>query len=109
MCLLRNSLTRNHAFPAWPTDHGPGQGGTFTGLLSKVTEPVRASALPLRVAPVSSEMDACAIMIPANVVVVPRVAELPTCQNTFSGNAPPLRTTSLLFAAVVRVETIWKM
>jgi hypothetical protein len=48
-------------------------------------------------------------MVPAKVVVVPSVAELPTCQNTSSAVAPPLRMTSLLFAAVVSVETIWKM
>lgn len=81
----------------------------MTGLLSNVTAPVRASALPFRVAPVSSETLASAIMVPAKVVVVPSVAELPTCQNTSSAVAPPLRMTSLLFAAVVRVETIWKM
>jgi len=48
-------------------------------------------------------------MVPANVVVVPSVAELPTCQNTFSDRAPPARMTWLLFAAVVSVDTIWKI
>jgi hypothetical protein len=73
------------------------------------TPPVRASALPFRVAPVSSETDAWAIIVPANVVLVPSVAELPTCQKTSADVAPPLRMTSLSFAAVVSVETIWKM
>jgi hypothetical protein len=58
---------------------------------------------------VSSETDACAIMVPANVVLVPSVAELPTCQNTSPDVAPPLRMTSLFVAAVVSVDTIWKM
>jgi hypothetical protein len=48
-------------------------------------------------------------MVPANVVLVPRVAELPTCQNTSPDVAPPLKMTSLLLAAVVSVDTIWKM
>src|ERR1700727_3820057 len=48
-------------------------------------------------------------MVPANVVLVPRVAELPTSQNTCSGTAPPERMTSLFPAAVVRVDTIWKI
>ena len=34
-------------------------------------------------------------MFPWNVLLVPRVAELPTCQNTFLGRAPPARMTSL--------------
>jgi hypothetical protein len=78
-------------------------------LLSNVTAPVRARALPFSVAPVVSVTDAWAIMVPANVVLVPRVAELPTCQNTFSDTAPPDRMTWLLPAAVVRVDTIWKI
>ena len=41
-------------------------------------------------------------------MVVPIVAELPTCQKTFFGTAPPLRTT-LLPVAVVRPEAIWKI
>jgi hypothetical protein len=86
-----------------------GQVGTFTGLLSKVTAPVRASALPFSVAPVVSVTDAFAIMFPANVVLVPSVAELPTCQNTFLDRAPPDMVTWLLPAAVVRVDTIWKI
>jgi hypothetical protein len=63
--------------------HGPGQGGTFTVSLIKVTPPIDASALPFSVTPVFSVMDAWAMMFPAIVVPVPRVAELPTAQNTF--------------------------
>jgi hypothetical protein len=54
-------------------------------------------------------MDASAIIVPAKIVLVPRVAELPTCQKTFPDTAPPERMTSLLPAAVVRVDTIWKI
>jgi hypothetical protein len=59
-----------------------GQEGTFTVLLINVTAPVRASALPFKVPPVFNEMDAWAMMVPAKVVLVPRVAELPICQKT---------------------------
>src|SRR5438270_13414043 len=78
-------------------------------LLSNVTAPFRASALPFNVAPVLTVIDARAIMFPANVVLVPRVAELPTCQKTFFDWAPPLRITWLLPEAVVSVATIWKI
>ena len=84
-----------------------GQGGTLTLLLSNVTAAVRASALPFSVAPVFSVMEARAIMFPDMVVLVPRVAELPTCQITFLAWARPMRLT--LPAAVVSVEPIWKM
>ena len=55
----------------------------------------------------SDVIDACAIIVPWNEVPVPRVAELPTCQNTLSAVAPPVRTI-LLLAAVVSVLPIWK-
>jgi hypothetical protein len=51
--------------------------------LINVTPPIDASALPFSVTPVFSVMDAWAMMFPAIVVPVPRVAELPTAQNTF--------------------------
>jgi hypothetical protein len=70
-----------------------GQAGTLTGLLSNVTAPVEASALPFSVAPVVAVMDACAMMVPAKVVLVPRVAELPITQNTLCEVAPPDRMT----------------
>src|ERR1700730_14630926 len=88
-----------------------GQAGTFIGLLSKVNAPFPARALPFRMAPVPTVIDALAMIVPANVEPVPRVAELPTCQNTSWDEAPPVKMT-LLFpgpAAVVSVETIWKM
>jgi hypothetical protein len=77
-------------------------------LLSNVTAPVLAKALPWRTAPVPSEMDARARMFPENVEEVPRVAELPTCQKTLAALAPLMRTT-LLLVAVVSPLAIWKI
>ncbi len=48
------------------------------------------------------------MIVPLNTDVVPRVAELPTCQNTFVDLAPPLRTTARP-DVVVSVDAIWKM
>jgi hypothetical protein len=73
-----------------PDTVGPG----LTAVLSSnVTAPVRAKALPSSTAPVVSVTDACARMVPTKVEVVPRVAELPTCQKTLAACAPPIRTT----------------
>ena len=47
-------------------------------------------------------------MFPANAVVVPRVAELPTCQNTLQ-SPPPLMTRTDELLAVVSVLAILKM
>jgi hypothetical protein len=46
-------------------------------------------------------------IFPSNAVAVPRVAELPTCQNML-GSAGPTNVTAEL-DAVVRVLPIWKM
>jgi hypothetical protein len=75
-------------------------------LVSIVTEPARASARPLMSAPLLSVIEARAMMVPTKSVSVPRVAELPTCQNTLHGEAPLMRLT-LLPDAVVSVEPIW--
>jgi len=53
-----------------------------TLLVSIVTAPFRAKALPDTSAPVFRVMLVSARMFPTNAVPVPRVAELPTCQNT---------------------------
>src|SRR5438093_744455 len=53
-------------------------------------------------------MEANARMLPLNTEPVPRVAELPTCQNTLAALAPPLRITWRA-EVVVRVDAIWKM
>ena len=51
-------------------------------LLCKVTEPLRAKILPQSsVAPVGIVMLVSATIFPSKSVLVPRVAELPTCQN----------------------------
>ena len=49
-------------------------------MLIRVTEPLRASSRPMTVAPLFSEMLVRAIRLPWKAVVVPSVAELPTCQ-----------------------------
>jgi hypothetical protein len=53
-------------------------------------------------------MDVRASMFPENAEVVPRVAELPTCQKMLEAWAPLMRTT-LLLVAVVSVLPIWKI
>ena len=62
-------------------------------LLSSVTAPsprapASASSRPSMVAPVVAEIEVRAMMVPTNVVLVPSVAELPTCQYTLHGEAP---------------------
>ncbi len=58
------------------------------------------------VAPVVAVIDVRARMLPANVELVPSVAELPICQKTLQGEAPLIRTTRLA-EAVVSVEPTW--
>src|ERR1051326_4517026 len=63
----------------------------LTLFVSSVTAPLRASALPVTFAPVVS------------VMLVPSVAELPTCQFTFGGHVAPallIRTTDEALAVV---------
>jgi len=67
---------------------GTSHAGTVTMLLSSVTAPFRARTLPDTLAPLLRVMLASAKMFPTNLVVVPRVAELPTCQKTLHGLAP---------------------
>lgn len=57
-----------------------GQTGSEITLLSSVTAPFLASALPSMVASVVTEIDVSARIDPLKVEFVPRVAELPTCQ-----------------------------
>ena len=77
-------------------------------LVSIVTAPFLAKALPETMsAPVVRVMLASARIFPWNEVVVPSVAELPTCQNTLQAGPPVvMRTDELL--AVVSVLPIWK-
>src|SRR6202050_437291 len=82
--------------------------GALTVLHAIVTAPLRASALPVRVAPVSSVIDCSDNMVPSKIELVPRVAELETCQKTFLACAPPARITCVL-PMVVSVDPTWKM
>ena len=78
-------------------------------LLSSVTAPFRAKALPqLMLAPVFRVMLVSARIFPSNEVVVPRVAELPTTQYTASF-VPRFSVRTDEADAVVRVLPIWKM
>jgi len=79
-----------------------------TPLPSIVTAPVCAKALPETRAPVSKLMLVRARMFPKNDVVVPRVAELPTCQYALH-LLPPLIMATDESEAVMRVLAIWKM
>src|ERR1700686_3895836 len=100
--LVTVEAPRTRKLWALPSDSGAGgaagaagaAGGAVQAVIvfvSIVTAAVRANALPFTVAPVVSVMLACAIMFPISVVVVPRVAELPTCQYRFDGQlVPPL-------------------
>jgi hypothetical protein len=78
-----------------------------TELVSIVTAPLRAIALPDTLAPVVKVTLASAKIFPTNAVVVPRVAELPTCQNTLQ-LLPPLITLTEEALAVVSVLPILK-
>ena len=75
-----------------------------------VTAPVSAKARPLSiVAPMLSVMLASASRFPSNAVVVPSVAELPTCQNS-PLSVPPCEPTLIILTdealAVVSVLPI---
>ena len=52
--------------------------------------------------------EAEAMIVPAKLLVTPRVAELPTCQYTWQACAPFSKTT-LLDVAVVKVEPAWNI
>ena len=93
---------------------GVGTGGAgppkhaVTVLLSSVTAAFRARALPFTLALVFKVMLWSARIFPANEVVVPRVAELPTCHHTPQAEAPLVSVIEELLA-VVSVLPIWKM
>jgi len=70
-------------------------------LLSNVTAPLIANALPQpMVAPVFRVMLDSARIFPSNAVVVPSVAELPTCQYTFGSVRLLLKRTDEALAVV---------
>jgi hypothetical protein len=82
---------------------GVTQLGRVMVLVSRVTAPLRANTRPFTVVPVCTEIEVNAMMVPTKVVLVPRVAELPTCQNTLHGEAPLMRAT-VLPDAVINVD-----
>jgi hypothetical protein len=80
-----------------------------TEFVSIVTAPLRASARPATDAPVFRVMLVRARMLPTRWLVVPRVAELPTCQKTLQSEpVPALVTLTDALDAVVSVLAIWK-
>ena len=58
-------------------------------------------------APVWAVTDVFARTVPMNTVLVPRVAELVTCQNTLQASAPLIKAMALA-GAVVSDEAAWK-
>jgi hypothetical protein len=80
-------------------------------LSSKVIAAVRANSPPSFVTPVSTVIEARATIFPANTVPTPRVAELPTCQNTLHAWAPLVKDTSVKDTSapveVMSVDPIW--
>ena len=77
-------------------------------LLSKVTAPVIARSCPLMIALLFAVIDWSAYILPENSEFIPKVAELPTCQNVLHAFVFSVYTT-LLSVAVTRVDSIWKM
>ncbi|RPK62715.1 hypothetical protein EES44_16660 [Streptomyces sp. ADI96-15] len=85
----------------------PEQVGRVIRLVSRVTDPLRASARPSMLAPVVALIEVRARMLPTKVDWVPSVAELPISQKTLHGCAPLMSATRLA-EAVVRPEPTWK-
>jgi hypothetical protein len=84
------------------------QAGLVITFVSRDTCPLRASSRPSTRAVVSAVMEVSARIVPLKLDAVPRVAELPTCQNTLQAWAPLVRM-MLLAEAVIRVEATWKI
>ena len=80
--------------------------GVTTSSLS-VTAAFNAYSPPATVTPLLSEIEVKARTVPAKIVVVPSVADEPTCQNTLHACAPLMRTTDDS-VSVIRVDPIWK-
>src|ERR1700730_19074346 len=108
MRILRRSAPARIASPVPSKPIVPGSGTVdppppqlVMTLLSSVTAPLIAKALPhVIVAPLFRVMLVSARIFPANLVVVPRVAELPTCQNTFGSLRLLVKITDELLAVV---------
>ena len=86
----------------------PPQEETETVFESRVTAPFCAKALPARIALVSRVILVSARIFPTNFVPTCRVAELPTCQNTWHGEAP-FTSNTVELVDVMRVLPILKI
>jgi hypothetical protein len=93
--------------PGAELEDAAGHFSTLTMLLSRVTDAPNAKTPPLDTAAVLSVTEAAARIFPWNTLPVPKVAELPTCQNTLQAN-PPLVSRTLDPDAVIREDPIWK-
>src|ERR1035441_5386046 len=110
---FRRAIPANIASPVPSKPRVPGSGTVDVllqpppmTLLFSVTAPLIAKALPQpMLAPLFRVMLVSARIFPWNDVVVPRVAELPTCQYTFESVKLLLKMTEELLA-VVRVLPI---
>jgi hypothetical protein len=93
--------------PGAELEDAAGHISTLTMLSSRVTVAPNAKTPPLDTASVVSVTEAAARIFPWNKLPVPKVAELPTCQNTLHANPSPVSRT-LDPDAVVREDPIWK-
>ena len=81
-------------------------GYCFTSALPAIVmPPVLVKPLPSKLAPVLNVIDCIAKIVPFITDVVPKVAELPTCQKILEAEAPPLKIT-LRPDVVVSVDAI---
>jgi hypothetical protein len=80
--------------------------GVVMVLVSRVTAPLLARSRPTTLAPVVAVTDCLARMVPWNWAALPRVAELPTSQNTLQADAPPVKVI-LVPDPMVRVLAAW--
>jgi hypothetical protein len=87
---------------------GAAQSAWTMTLVSRVTAPFLAMTRPATTVPVCTDTEVNAITVPMKLVLVPSVAELPTCQNTLQAWAPLIRET-VAFEAVIKVDPAWKM
>src|SRR5258708_4773134 len=102
--LSRSSLSFLHPSWSWSPPPPPPPPAVDAAdvmlLLSSVTAPPSAKTLPITLTPVVTVSLVKAIRFPTKAVAVPRVEELPTCQNTLPARSPLARATEELLAVV---------
>ena len=86
---------------------GGAQVGIVTVFVSRVTAPLIANSRPSTVASVVAVMSVSAKRFPRKTELVPRVAELPTCQKTLHA-CVPLISATVLDDDVISVDPAWK-